>query len=156
MTPDVEPDPITGSGSPVATLSATASGTATETFTGSGAGVATLSAFASGTATMTPGGEPEPEPEPVRRARGFLVITDDPEEKEEEKKAPAPVVEAAPLPELEPAPVFEAGQFNPATWQAAKRAAELRRAARPAVQTAVLQDEDEEIELLLELLTVID
>jgi hypothetical protein len=52
MTPGA-PDDVTGSGSPVATLSAFADGEAEQTFEASGAAVATLSAFADGEAEQT-------------------------------------------------------------------------------------------------------
>ena len=70
---DTTPPPSTGSGSPVATLGATASGTATQTFEGSGSPTTTLSATAAGTGTNTPPSGPQGSGSPVATLSPFAT-----------------------------------------------------------------------------------
>ena len=161
------------SGSPVATLSAfTTSSTAVQRFNAAGAPTANLAATASGTATMTPDVVEPPSvtgsgspvatlsafvvSSPRRRARGGIkfVYTDDEEKKEE--PAPAAVVEAEPLPDVQEVfPMLGHVEIDPETWKRAAQGLELTRSVKPVAQAGQPIEEDEDIEDLLHVLAAI-
>jgi hypothetical protein len=147
MTPDA-PSGFTGSGSPVATLGTSATGSATLTFNASGSPSRRLSAFATGTA-LNPNGAPPP---PKKKARGYL-ITEEPAERKPRKKRPVPVVEAEPLPDAPELPGYEKAelqslQLEPIRWNPITN--------RPVpVEEVVVEEIDEDEDILLQILAIL-
>lgn len=193
MTPPAGPPPVSGSGSPVATLSKTASGAAVETFNASGSPIKTLSATASGTAVQrfTASGAPSKTlstsatgsatlkfnasgasarrlsatatgtalnphggvATPKKKARGYIIETEQPEPYREPEPTPITVIEATPLPDAPEIGGYERVQpqklqLEPIRWNP--------RTNRPApVDDVVVEEIDEDEEILLQILSII-